>query len=149
MYKNKEASVVHPKITPKCSLPARSWHTPNRTQNMMGPDKSASSWRSGFMRKGFKTVIVLRMICGMLIPSSATSQNKGISLCTFQLWRTSPMQVEKKGIPWVVSDSCYDRWLLQLSSIPHSRHQVPGLRGSGLHSNESRDAQNHNQNNQR
>jgi hypothetical protein len=149
MYKNKEASVVHPKITPKCSLPARSWHIPNRTQNMMGPDKSASSWRSGFMRKGFKTVIVLRMICGMLIPSSATSQNKGISLCTFQLWRTLPMQVEEKGIPWVVSDSCYDRWLLLLELYSRPQASSSSAQGLGLHSNESGDAQNHNQNNQR
>lgn len=58
-------------MIPKWNFPAISWNRPNAMRKMNGPARSASSWRSGFKRIGFRIETVLRQIWRVLMPSSS------------------------------------------------------------------------------
>lgn len=70
-YKKMAATVIHPKMIPKWILPASNWNNPKETIKRNGPERSASSCKSGLTRKGLRMESVLLQICLVLIPSSS------------------------------------------------------------------------------
>lgn len=63
--------MTQPRMIPKWNLPASSWKRPKAMRKRKGPERSASSWRSGLTRKGLRVEVVLRQIWRVLMPSSS------------------------------------------------------------------------------
>lgn len=95
-----------------CWRDTRSWKRPKSMHVRRGPDKSPSSWRSGFTLMGFSTDSSFWRIWGMLIPSSAEKkeakkqQTKRKKMEIEDVW--GRVGVRKTGDGW---HRCYFRVL--------------------------------------
>lgn len=82
VYKKTAEMVAHPRIIPKWIFPESNWKSPKAKKNRNGPERSASKWRSVFVRNGMSIEIVLLQICFVLMPSSS---RRGGSSSKFEL----------------------------------------------------------------